>query len=93
MRSQIKIDKPGNHIANRISDINIDEQIEKKVDAIMNDCGNQTNYGKSDKLPKLFGHIQSFEFACQNYSHTFYNVLSMTIFTQQKTWYQHYVLR
>ena len=79
MRSQIKIDKPGNQIANRVCNIDIDKQVEKKIDAIMNACGNQPNYGKSDKLPKLLGHIQSFEIACQNCSHTFYNVLPMRI--------------
>ena len=82
MCCQIQIYKPRNQIANRVSNINIDKQVEKIVDAVMDARGNQTDYGKSDKLPKLLGHIKSLELVCQNCSHTFYNVLPMTINTQ-----------
>ena len=69
MRCQIQIGQPRNHITNCVGNINIDEKIEKIVYTIMNSSGNQTNYGKPNKLPNLWGDIQSLELACQNCSH------------------------
>ena len=43
--------------------------MEKIVYAVMNTRGNQTNYGKSDELPKFLGDIQSLELVCQNSNH------------------------
>ncbi len=71
MCCQIQIDQPRNHIANCVGDIDIDEKVEKIVYAIMDSCGNQSNYGKSDKLPKLWGNVQLLNLACQNCSHSY----------------------
>ena len=69
MSCQIQIYYPRNQITNCVGNIYIDEKIEKIVNTIMNTRGNQTNYGKSHKLPKLWGDIQSLELACLNCSH------------------------